>query len=57
LDSEGTVLSDLRMGVEPDYVFAFRVADNGNPHPKAIVPQRIATKRDYGRLKELLERM
>ena len=56
-DSKGVVVSDLRMGVEPDYVFAFRVADNGNPHPKAIVPQRIATKRDYGRLKELIERM
>jgi len=56
-DSKGVVVSDLRMGVEPDYVFAFRVADNGNPHPEAIVPRRIATKRDYGRLMELIERM
>jgi inner membrane protein len=57
LDSEGVVLSDLRMGVEPHCVFVFRVTDNGNPHPRLIVPQRIETKRDYGRLKELWERM
>lgn len=57
LDAEGVVVSDLRMGVEPHYVFVFRVADNGNPHPRPIIPKRIDTKRDYGRLKELWERM
>jgi inner membrane protein len=25
--SEGVVINDLRMGVDPDYVFAFRVAE------------------------------
>ncbi len=32
------VISDLRMGVEPDYVFSFAVADISNPHPKPISP-------------------
>jgi hypothetical protein len=45
------------MGVDPDYVFAFRVAEFGNPHLKTIVPERIPTERDFGRLRELGERM
>ena len=34
------VLSDLRMGVEPTYVFSFAVATRGNPHWHPIVPER-----------------
>ncbi|TVS13529.1 MAG: metal-dependent hydrolase [Gammaproteobacteria bacterium] len=30
------VITDLRMGHEPNYVFAFRVALSDNPHPKPI---------------------
>ena len=33
-------LSDLRMGVEPTYVFSFAVATRGNPHWHAIMPER-----------------
>ncbi len=34
------VLSDLRMGVEPTYIFSFAVALRGNPHWHAITPER-----------------
>jgi len=54
---DGVVISDLRMGVDPDYVFAFRVAEIGNPHPRPVVPQRVRTERDFGRLQELWERI
>jgi inner membrane protein len=56
-DGEGVVISDLRMGVEPDFVFAFRVAERGNPHPTRIVPERVHGQRDMGRLRELWERL
>jgi inner membrane protein len=53
----GVVISDLRMGVDPDYVFAFRVAEIGNPHSRSIVPERVPTKQDFGRLREIWERI
>jgi inner membrane protein len=34
------ILSDLRMGVEPTYIFSFAVATRGNPHWHAIKPER-----------------
>lgn len=37
---EKLVLSDLRMGVEPTYIFSFAVATQGNPHWHAIMPER-----------------
>jgi hypothetical protein len=45
------------MGVDPDYVFAFRVAEIGNPHPRPIVPERVRTERDFGRLRGIWERI
>jgi inner membrane protein len=57
LDGEGVVISDLRMGLEPDYVFAFRVAGIGNPHPRSIPPERVTSERDLGRLREIWERI
>jgi len=56
-DDEGVIVGDLRMGIDPDYVFAFRVAANGNPHPRPIVPERVRTKQDLGRLSDLWERI
>ena len=50
------ILTDLRMGTEPDYVFAFKVAEAGNPHPRAVMPERIPTALDLGRLRELWHR-
>lgn len=54
---EGVVIADLRMGVEPDYVFAFRVAELRNPHPIPITPERVRTQRDLGRLREIWGRL
>lgn len=34
------VLSDLRMGAEPDYTFRFAVAEAGNPHWHEIAPEQ-----------------
>jgi inner membrane protein len=56
-DGEGVVIEDLRMGMDPDYVFAFRVAETSNPHPRAILPERVRTERDLGRLRALWERI
>lgn len=51
------VISDLRMGVDPEYLFACRVAEIGNPHLSPIFPERVSTERDFGRLRGLRERM
>jgi inner membrane protein len=56
-DGEGVVISDLRMGAEPNYVFAFRVAELSNPHSTPIVPERIRTELAVGRLGELWKRL
>ncbi len=40
------ILSDLRMGVEPRYIFSHAVAARGNPHWKAIPPERTGTRID-----------
>ena len=41
VDDGRLVLSDLRMGQEPDYVFTHVVAEIGNPHWQAIPPEQI----------------
>ncbi len=45
------VLSDLRMGYEPDYVFSFVVGKLNNPHIMPVSAERIRPDRDPGRLK------
>jgi inner membrane protein len=37
------IMTDLRMGQHPDYVFRHAVARRGNPHWHAIEPQRLPT--------------
>jgi hypothetical protein len=37
-------------------LFAFRVAETSNPHPRPIVPERVHTERDFGRLRAFWER-
>jgi inner membrane protein len=37
------ILTDLRMGAEPTYIFGHAVARRGNPHWQAIPPERIST--------------
>lgn len=44
------VIKDLRMGVEPDYVFRFRVGQVGNPHAFPAPVTRLPAERNWGRL-------
>ena len=49
------IISDLRMGLEPDYVFRFAIGDrkNGEWHP--IVPLKAGTRYDRSRLVEIFK--
>ena len=51
------VISDLRMGVEPHYVFRFKVGEIGNPHAHPVVPEQLAPVRDLGRMPLLWARI
>lgn len=51
------VISDLRMGSEPNYVFQFKVGELSNPHAKPALPQRIPAIRDYSILRLIWERI
>jgi inner membrane protein len=42
-DGDTLILSDLRMGQHPNYVFRHAVARRGNPHWHPIEPQRLST--------------
>ncbi len=42
----GIVMTDLRMGMEPDYTFRFRVAAVGNPHLVPEVGSRVKEPRN-----------
>jgi len=44
---DGIVMTDLRMGMEPDYTFRFRVASAGNPHPVPEVSRRVKEPRNF----------
>jgi inner membrane protein len=51
------VMSDLRMGLEPNYVFRFKVGDVGNPHPRPVTSARLPVQRDWDRLPLLWQRI
>ena len=51
------VISDLRMGIEPDYVFRFKVGEIGNPHPRPAAPEQLQAVRDFSRLPLIWERI
>ena len=38
------------MGIEPHYVFRFKVAELNNPHPKPVVPEYLNAVRDWSLL-------
>src|SRR5690606_10005719 len=54
---DAVLVTDLRMGQEPAYVFRFKVGEVGNPHPKATPAVRVPTPRDYHRLPWLWQRI
>lgn len=51
------IITDLRMGLEPNYVFRFKVGEIGNPHAVATVPERVFSPRGVERLRWLWERI
>lgn len=53
----GVVISDLRMGLYPDYVFRFRVAESVNPHPRPERATRVPSRQDFARLPAVWRRI
>ena len=51
------VISDLRMGSEPAYVFTFKVAEQEGEQIVPVTDQRIEQPRDWGMAKQLLQRV
>jgi inner membrane protein len=51
------LLTDLRMGQEPYYVFTHAVARRGNPHWQAIPARRVPTTLDFGELRKVWRRI
>ena len=47
---EDVVMTDLRMGSEPDYIFRFKVAGLNDLHPNPIDDERLKTNQDWRRL-------
>lgn len=47
---DDVAITDLRMGVEPDYVFSFKVGRLGNPHPEPVPVERLPAERNWSRL-------
>jgi len=45
--SDDVVITDLRMGAEPYFVFRFKVARMGNPHAQPTESQRITSERSW----------
>ena len=44
------VMADLRMGLEPNYVFQFKIAEMANPHALPLPNQRYETDLDWEKL-------
>ena len=51
------VISDLRMGLEPYYVFQFKIGEVSNPHPRPVAPERVAAVRDMSLLSSVWRRI
>jgi inner membrane protein len=57
VENDTLVLSDLRMGNHPDYVFRHAVARRGNPHWEAIEPERLPSTIPTRQLKWIWQRI
>lgn len=51
------VITDLRMGMEGDYIFRFKVAEMGNPHPVPVAPVQLQVPRNFERLRWVWRRI
>lgn len=57
LEDDAVVISDLRMGLEPEYVFQFKVGVRDNPHSHPVPAVQLPTVRQWGRLPRIWERI
>jgi len=51
------VIADLRMGLEPDYVFRFKVGKISNPHPLPAATEQLPAARDFRVLRRVWQRI
>lgn len=56
-NSDEVIISDLRMGMEPNYVFSFAVGRKSNPHVLPMSAERIRQSRDLAALKKVWQRI
>lgn len=56
-EGKNIIMTDLRMGLEPRYVFRFIVGRAANPHARPVHPRRAETVRDWDRLPWLWTRI
>ena len=54
---EYVVMTDLRMGSEPDFVFRFKVARLNDRHPQPMDDERLKTTQDWRRLAWIWKRI
>jgi inner membrane protein len=54
---QSVVMTDLRMGSEPDYVFRFKVARLNDLHPEPTDDERLKTNQDWRRLAWVWQRI
>jgi inner membrane protein len=50
LDGARVLISDLRMGQEPAYIFSFVIAERASPARALPVPEQVGTRPEVGRL-------
>ena len=51
------LVTDLRMGSAPHYVFRFKVGEAGNPHSQPVKAERLETTRDWHQLISIWNRI
>lgn len=56
-EGDAVVMTDLRMGLEPDYFFRFQVGAVHNPHVVRVKSRRLLAERRLDRLGELWNRL
>ncbi len=57
VEDDAIVITDLRMGAEPDYVFRFKVAEHSNPHPTPVTPEQLPLAHGLRQVPDLLRRI